>query len=218
MPRSALVSNNRILGDLGHNRSPLKTDLAPATRRCQRLRPAPGPLARAFDRHGRQRTSGQDRPHHPPAEAGPCSGKYLLGRRQLSMKPALGIGLHGINVDLRLVDEAAFRASQGPMLKAGTRRDSALDCHKRLASGTARKLGGARRQFGRRRLQIGHGIDPGKVTIGDYITGSRCWGSRAPALGRLLRARRSGYRIRYGALQITWPCQCRRILSRPPLL
>ena len=74
------------------------------------------------------------------------------------MKPALGIGLHGINVDLRLVDEAAFRASQGPMLKAGTRRDSALDCHERLASGTARKLGGARRQFGRRRLQIGHGI------------------------------------------------------------
>jgi len=108
------------------------------------------------------------------------------------MKPALGIGLHGINVDLRLVDEAAFRASQGPMLKAGTRRDSALDCHERLASGTARKLGGARRQFGRRRLQIGHGIDPGKVTIGDYITGSRCWGSRAPALGRhFLRARRS---------------------------
>lgn len=24
MPRSALVSNNRILGDLGHNRSPLR--------------------------------------------------------------------------------------------------------------------------------------------------------------------------------------------------
>jgi len=108
----------------------------------------------------------------PPAEAGPCSGKYLLGRRQLAMKPALGIGLHGINVDLRLVDEAAFRASQGPMLKAGTRRDSALDRHERLASGTARTLGGARRQFGRRRLQIGHGTDPGKVTIGDYITGS----------------------------------------------
>jgi len=99
------------------------------------------------------------------------------------MKPALGIGLHGINVDLRLVDEAAFRASQGPMLKAGTRRDSALDRHERLASGTARKLGGARRQFGRRRLQIGHGTDPGKVTIGDYITGSKVLGFPRPRAG-----------------------------------
>jgi hypothetical protein len=78
------------------------------------------------------------------------------------MKPALSIGLHGINMDLRLVHVAAFRAPQGPVLKAGTRRDSALDCHAGLASGTARTLGCARRQFGRRRLQIGHGIDPGK--------------------------------------------------------
>ena len=219
MPRSALVSNNRILGDLGHNRSSLRQtsrlrrgDVNGCARRRDRSRvPLIGMAANTLAAKIARTT--------PPAEAGPCSGKYLLGRRQLAMKPALGIGLHGINVDLRLVDEAAFRASQGPMLKAGTRRDSALDCHERLASGTARKLGGARRQFGRRRLQIGHGIDPGKVTIGDYITGSRCWGSRAPALGRhFLRARRSGYRIRYGALQITWPCQCRRILSRPPLL
>ena len=192
MPRSALVSNNRILGDLGHNRIASETDLAPATRRCQRLRPAPGPLAGAFDRHGRQHTSGQDRPHHPPAEAGPCSGKYLLGRRQLSMKPALGIGLHGINVDLRLVDEAAFRASQGPMLKAGTRRDSALDCHKRLASGTARKLGGARRQFGRRRLQIGHGIGPYDV---------------------LLRDVRNVYHYLFGAVHMIWPRS--RMSNRP---
>jgi hypothetical protein len=59
----------------------------------------------------------------------------------------------------------ALCAPQGPLLKAGTRRDSALDCHAGLASGTARTLGGARRQFGRRRLQIGHGIDPGKVAI-----------------------------------------------------
>jgi hypothetical protein len=44
---------------------------------------------------------------------------------------------------------AAFGAPQGPMLKAGTRRDSALDCHAGLASRTARTLGDARRQFGR---------------------------------------------------------------------
>jgi hypothetical protein len=71
-------------------------------------------------------------------------------------------------LDLRLVDVAAFRAPQGPVLKAGTRRDNALDCHAGLASGTARALSGARRQFGRRRrLQIGHGVDPSKVRIGD---------------------------------------------------
>jgi hypothetical protein len=35
------------------------------------------------------------------------------------MKPVLSIGLHGINMDLRLVDVAAFRAPQGPVLKAG---------------------------------------------------------------------------------------------------
>jgi hypothetical protein len=55
--------------------------------------------------------------------AGPCFGEYLLGQRQLALKPALSIGLQGINVDLRLVDEVAFRAPQGPVLKAGTRRD-----------------------------------------------------------------------------------------------
>jgi hypothetical protein len=70
----------------------------------------------------------------------------------------------GINVDLRLVDVAAFRAPQGPVLKAGT----VLDRHAGLASGTPRALGGARRQFGRR-VQIGHGIDPKQVTNGDYL-------------------------------------------------
>src|ERR1700736_581899 len=68
-----------------------------------------------------------------PARARPCSGKHLLVRRQLAMKPALRTG-HGINVDLRLVDVAALCAPQGPLLKAGTRRDSALDCHAGLAS------------------------------------------------------------------------------------
>jgi len=57
--------------------------------------------------------------------------------------------MRGEKLDLSLVDVAAFRASQGPMLKAGTRRDSALDCHAGLASRTARTLGDARRQFGR---------------------------------------------------------------------
>jgi hypothetical protein len=72
------------------------------------------------------------------------------------MKPAQGLGLHGINLDLCLVDGAAFHAPQGPVLKAGPRRDSALDCHAGLASGTARTLGRTRRQFGRRRVQVGH--------------------------------------------------------------
>jgi hypothetical protein len=52
-----------------------------------------------------------------------------------------------------------------PVLKASTRPDIALDCHAGLASRKAWTLGGARRQFGRRRLQIGHGIDPGKVSM-----------------------------------------------------
>ena len=67
-------------------------------------------------------------------------------------------------LDLHLVDVAAFHASQGPVLKAGTRRDNALNCRTGLASRTARTLGGERR-----RLRIGHGIDPGKVTIVDYL-------------------------------------------------
>ena len=67
-------------------------------------------------------------------------------------------------LDLRLVDVAAFHASQGPVLKAGTRRDNALNCRTGLASRTARTLGGERR-----RVRIGHGIDPGKVTIVDYL-------------------------------------------------
>lgn len=84
----------------------------------------------------------------------------LFGRRQLAMEPAQGIGLHGINVDLRLVDIAACRAPQGPLLKAGTRRGNAFDYHAGFASGTARETG-AGRQFGRR-LQIGHGVESGR--------------------------------------------------------
>jgi len=61
-------------------------------------------------------------------------------------------------LDFRLVDVAAFHASQSPVLKAGTRRDNALNCRTGLASRTARTLGGERR-----RVRIGHGIDPGKV-------------------------------------------------------
>jgi hypothetical protein len=50
-----------------------------------------------------------------------------------------------VNFDLRFMDMAAFGAPQGPMLKAGTRRDSALDRDAGLASRTAWTLGGARR-------------------------------------------------------------------------
>jgi hypothetical protein len=64
-------------------------------------------------------------------------------------------------LDLRLVEVAAFHASQSPVLKAGTRRDNALNCRTGLASRTARTLGGERR-----RVRIGHGVDPGKVKIG----------------------------------------------------
>jgi hypothetical protein len=46
----------------------------------------------------------------------------------------------GVNFDLRFMDMAAFGAPQGPMLKAGTRRDSALDRHAGLASRTARTI------------------------------------------------------------------------------
>jgi hypothetical protein len=80
-------------------------------------------------------------------------------------------------LDLRLVDVAAFHASQGPVLKAGTRRDNALNCRTGLASRTARTLGGERR-----RLRIGHGIDPGKVTIRDYFNEIR--GLEVPSLPR----------------------------------
>jgi hypothetical protein len=45
------------------------------------------------------------------------------------MKPALSIGLHGINVDPRFMDVAAFGTPQGPVLKAGPRWNNALDCH-----------------------------------------------------------------------------------------
>jgi hypothetical protein len=65
------------------------------------------------------------------------------------MKPALSIRLHGVNVDLRFMDMAAFGAPQGPMLKAGPRGNNALDCHAGLASRTERTMGSARRQFGR---------------------------------------------------------------------
>ena len=79
---------------------------------------------------------------------------------------------------LRLVDVAAFHASQGPVLKAGTRRDNALNCRTGLASRTAWTLGGKRR-----RVRIGHGIDPGKVTIGECVKrNSGAGGSAAAAV------------------------------------
>ena len=47
-----------------------------------------------------------------------------------------------VYVDLRFMDVAALGAPQSPMLKAGARRDSALDRHAGLASRTARTVGG----------------------------------------------------------------------------
>jgi hypothetical protein len=91
-------------------------------------------------------------------------------------------------LDLRLVDVAAFHASYGPVLKAGTRRDNALNCRTGLASRTARTLGGERR-----RLRIGHGIDPGKVTIGDYLNEIRVL--EVPPLPPLMSRRRSSDRL-----------------------
>jgi hypothetical protein len=81
---------------------------------------------------------------------------------------------------------AAVHASQGPVLKASTRRDSALDCHSGLASRTARTLGGERRQFGRRRLRSGHGIlNPARV--GAYLKRNSGAGGSTAAAGNVSR-------------------------------
>ena len=90
-------------------------------------------------------------------------------------------------LDLRLVDVAAFHASQGPMLKAGTRRDNALNCRTGLASRTARTLGGERR-----RVLIGHGIDPGKVK---FRRNSGAGGSPLPLLMSLDDGHATGYQL-----------------------
>ncbi len=64
-----------------------------------------------------QRHDGLSLPLHWPAlGGGTVLRKILLGQR---MKRALSIGLHGINVDLRFMDMAAFGARQGPVLTAG---------------------------------------------------------------------------------------------------
>jgi hypothetical protein len=39
----------------------------------------------------------------------------------------LGIGFDRVGVNLSFMDRAAFGAAQGPMFKAGTRRDDALN-------------------------------------------------------------------------------------------
>jgi hypothetical protein len=74
-------------------------------------------------------------------------------------------------MDLRLMDMAASRASQRPVLKAGTRWDNVLNCHEALASRAARTLVSARR------LQIGHGADPRQRsrTVQKYRTVSFCF-------------------------------------------
>src|SRR5882672_8981136 len=77
---------------------------------------------------------------------------------QVAVHPAGGIGLHRVGADLSLVDEAAFDASQCPVLKAGTSCGNTLDFHARLAFGTARPRRRAMRWGGR--LRIGQQIPP----------------------------------------------------------
>jgi hypothetical protein len=55
-----------------------------------------------------------------PLQCASVPESFSLGRLRLVAKSAQSIGLHGINVDLRLVDGAAFHAPQRPVLKAGT--------------------------------------------------------------------------------------------------
>ena len=52
---------------------------------------------------------------------------------------------HGVGVYLRLMDKAAFDASQCPVLETGTSCGSALDLRARLAFGTTRPRRRARR-------------------------------------------------------------------------
>jgi hypothetical protein len=66
----------------------------------------------------------------------------------VAVLPADSIGLHRVGVYLRLVDKAAFDASQCPVLEAGTCCGNALDLHARLAFGTTRPRRRARRWGG----------------------------------------------------------------------
>ena len=76
----------------------------------------------------------------------------LLWRSQVAVHPAVSIGLHRVGADLSLVDEAAFDASQCPVLKAGTSCGNTLDFHARLAFETTRPRRRPMRWRGRLRI------------------------------------------------------------------
>jgi hypothetical protein len=69
----------------------------------------------------------------------------LFRRFEFAMEPAPSGCVHGVGWDLRLMDMAAFGASQGPVLEAGTSRGNALNVHGRLAFETTGSLRRARR-------------------------------------------------------------------------
>ena len=77
-----------------------------------------------------------------------------LRRSEFAIEPALSVVVHGVGVNLRLMDKAAFGAPQGPVLESGTSRGNALNVQVRLALETAGPLGRARRQGGH--VWIGH--------------------------------------------------------------
>jgi hypothetical protein len=57
----------------------------------------------------------------------------LLWRTQVAVLPAVRNGLHRVGAYLRLMDKAAFDASQCPVLETGTSCGNALDLRARLA-------------------------------------------------------------------------------------
>jgi hypothetical protein len=72
--------------------------------------------------------------------------------------PALGVGRHRVSVDLRLMDKAAFGASQCPVFETGTSRVNVLDFRARLAFGTTGPRWHVQRQRGH--LWLGHVAPP----------------------------------------------------------
>jgi hypothetical protein len=72
--------------------------------------------------------------------------------------PALRFRAHWVGVDLRLMNKAAFGASECPVLEAGTGCGNALDFHTRLAFRASRPCRSAGRQGGH--LWVGHSAFP----------------------------------------------------------
>src|ERR1017187_2104873 len=62
----------------------------------------------------------------------------LLGRPQLTVKPARSFGLQRVHVDLNLVNVTAFGASQRPVLEAVACLGNSMNLCARLTHGTAK--------------------------------------------------------------------------------